>query len=384
MSQALNVAVSSRLARPSTTGRSIEVVSRDPASKIALQQLDKLARSDATILIVGESGTGKELAARRAHERSGRRGPFVAVNCGALTSSLAEAELFGHEGGSFTGATAARVGWFEAAEGGTLLLDEVSELPSELQVKILRVVQEREVVRVGSRRARAIDVRVIAASNGDLAKAVMEGRFRADLYYRLNVAAISLPALRERRADVLPLAEHFLAKHGERLRSSAACLTAEARRALLEHAWPGNIRELENVIQAAMMASVDGAITPEHLRLRAEPSHAVTGTSSTGRTVSAAPGSTAPASTPRGSAGSGGLAAGSDLGALAAPLEELLQSGPSQLFPRVEEFLVRRAFSHCRGNQVLTARLLGVSGNVMRGHLVRYGLISTSGHTAQA
>jgi sigma-54 dependent transcriptional regulator len=308
----------------------------------------RLARSEATILIVGESGTGKEVVARRVHERSGRRGPFVAVNCGALTESLAEAELFGHEGGSFTGATAARIGWFEAAEGGTLLLDEVSELPAELQVKILRVLQEREVVRVGSRRARRIDVRVIAASNVDLARAVMEGRFRADLYYRLNVATISLPALRERRSDILPLAEHFLTKHAERLRSRAAYLTADAKRALLAHSWPGNIRELENVIQAAMVASPEGAVRPEHLRLRGEAS-------------------------PEPAAGAGPPAAA--LGALAGPLEELLQSGPSQLFPKVEEFLVRRAYSHCRGNQVLAARLLGVSGNVMRAHLRRYGLL---------
>jgi sigma-54-specific transcriptional regulator len=346
MSQGFNLAVSSRVTRHSATANgNTEVVSRDPGSKVALQQLDRLAPSEATILIVGESGTGKELVARRVHERSGRRGPFVAVNCGALTESLAEAELFGHEGGSFTGATTARAGWFEAAEGGTLLLDEVSELPAELQVKILRVLQEREVVRVGSRRARRIDVRVIAASNVDLASAVMNGRFRADLYYRLNVASVSLPALRERRGDILPLAEHFLAKHGERLRSRAAYLTADAKRALLSHAWPGNIRELENVIQAAMVSSLDGAVRPEHLRLQGEAPRAHVGT------------------------------AAAALGALAGPLEELLQSGPSQLFPKVEEFLVRRAFSHCRGNQVLTARLLGVSGNAMRAHLRRYGLI---------
>ncbi|MEJ0034476.1 MAG: sigma 54-interacting transcriptional regulator [Gammaproteobacteria bacterium] len=353
MSQALNLAVSPRLARPMTANTSTEVVSRDPGSKLALQQLDRLAPSDATILIVGESGTGKELVARRVHERSARRGPFVAVNCGALTASLAEAELFGYEGGSFTGAAAARIGWFEAADGGTLLLDEVSELPAELQVKILRVLQEREVVRVGSRRTRPIDVRVLAASNVDLARAVMEGRFRADLYYRLNVATVSLPALRERRGDIVPLAEHFLSKHGERLRSRAACLTAEAKRALLLHAWPGNIRELENVIQAAMMSSSDGAIRPEHLRLR-DPA-------------------------PRAAAGSqpisSRVADGAGLGALAGPLDELLQSRPSQLFPKVEEFLVRRAFSHSRGNQVLAARLLGVSGNVMRAHLRRYGLV---------
>jgi len=380
MSQGLNLAVAPRLARPAATNSTTEVVSRDPGSKLALQQLDRLAPSEATVLIVGESGTGKELVARRVHERSGRRGPFVAVNCGALTESLAEAELFGHEGGSFTGASASRIGWFETAEGGTLLLDEVSELPAELQVKILRVLQEREVVRVGSRHARRIDVRVVAASNVDLATAVMEGRFRADLYYRLNVAAVSLPALRERRGDILPLAEHFLSKHGERLRSRAAYLTADAKRALLTHAWPGNIRELENVIQAAMVSSPDGAVRLEHLRLRDET------TFTSAATAALAAGPHASAAARRRVAGTTGQRAarasqatraadGAALGALAGPLEELLQSGPSQLFPKVEEFLVRGAFSHCRGNQLLAARLLGVSGSVMRGHLRRYGLI---------
>ncbi len=353
MSQGLNIAVVPRIAHPVAANRNVEVVSRDPGSKLVLQQLDRLAPSDAAILIVGESGTGKELVARRVHERSGRRGPFVAVNCGALTASLAEAELFGHEGGSFTGATAARVGWFEAAAGGTLLLDEVSELPLELQVKILRVLQEREVVRVGSRRARPIDVRVIAASNVDLARAVVEGRFRADLYYRLNVASVSLPPLRERRGDILPLAEHFLAKHGERLRSRTAYLTVEAQRSLLAHLWPGNIRELENVIQSGMVSSPAGAVRPAHLRLREETPRAPTGAQvrpAGGRDEAA-------------------------LGALAGPLDELLQSRASGLFPKVEEFLVRRAFTHSRGNQVLAARLLGVSGNAMRAHLRRYGLI---------
>ena len=376
MSQGLKLAVAPRPARPAATNSATEVVSRDPGSKLALQQLDRLAPSEATVLIVGESGTGKELVARRVHERSGRRGPFVAVNCGALTESLAESELFGHEGGSFTGAAASRIGWFEAAEGGTLLLDEVSELPAELQVKILRVLQEREVVRVGSRHARRIDVRVVAASNVDLATAVMEGRFRADLYYRLNVASVSLPALRERRGDILPLAEHFLSKHGERLRSRAAYLTADAKRALLAHAWPGNIRELENVIQAAMVSSPDGAVRPEHLRLRDET------TVASGSTLAAAARDRQPAAAARRHAGGIASQRGaqasqspSALGALAAPLEALLQSGSSQLFPKVEEFLVRGAFSHCRGNQLLAARLLGVSGSVMRGHLRRYGLI---------
>lgn len=331
----------------------LEVISRDPASKQVLQHVERIAPSSASVLIVGESGTGKELIARHVHERSGRRGPFVAVNCGALTPALAEAELFGHEAGAFTGASGQRVGWFEAANGGTLLLDEISELPAELQVKILRVLQEREVTRVGSRHARSLDVRLIAATNVDLAQAVADGRFRADLFYRLNVATIALAPLRQRRADIVPLAEQFLAVHAARLRASTPQLLPETKEALLEYAWPGNIRELDNVMQSSLLASSDGAIRPQHLRLRQAPAR------------------------PQSVASRGATADDTALGALAAPLERLLQSAPSQLFPRVEEFLVRRAWSHCRGNQVLAARLLGVPRNVMRTQLQRYGLIES-------
>ncbi len=168
----------------------------DIGTERLLKQVERLAPSDASVLIIGESGTGKELMARRLHAQSQRRGPFIAVNCAALSANLVEAELFGHEAGAYTGATGARAGWFEAADGGTLFLDEVADLPPAVQVKILRVLQEREVVRVGSRKATAIDVRLVAATNIDLEAAVAEGRFRLDLYYRLSVASITLPPLR--------------------------------------------------------------------------------------------------------------------------------------------------------------------------------------------
>ncbi|MEJ1961627.1 MAG: sigma-54 dependent transcriptional regulator [Gammaproteobacteria bacterium] len=334
----------------------MEFVSRDPASKRTLHHLERVARSDASVLIVGESGTGKELAAKYVHACSGRRGPFVAVNCGALTPGLAEAELFGHEAGSFTGATGARAGWFEAANGGTLLLDEIAELPAGLQVKILRVLQEREVTRVGSRRPIRIDVRLVAATNVDLGEAVAAGRFRVDLYYRLNVASVSLSPLRDRPADIVPLAEHFLSVYGERLKMPVPRLLPETQRALLAYGWPGNIRELENVIQAAMVVSRDSVIRPEHLRLER---------SSLETPNADDPGQPAPS------------VRDAALDPLLGPLDRLFQSPPAQLFPKVEELLVRRAYSHCHGNQVLAARLLGIPRNVMTTQLKRYGLLSS-------
>ncbi|MDR2030950.1 MAG: sigma-54 factor interaction domain-containing protein [Azoarcus sp.] len=185
-------------------------VFHDPASIKVLETVELVAPSGATVLIVGDTGTGKELLARHIHEKSGRGGPFVAVNCGAFSENLIEAELFGHESGAFTGAQGTRAGWFEAAQHGTLFLDEIGDLPLAMQVKLLRVIQERQVVRLGSRRPLDIDVRLLTATNIDLARAVEAGHFRRDLYYRLNVAVIHLPLLRERPDDILPLPRHFM------------------------------------------------------------------------------------------------------------------------------------------------------------------------------
>ena len=184
--------------------RAKALVFHDPVSLQLLAQVERVACSDATALIIGETGTGKELVARHLHHCSGRQGPFVAVNCGAFSESLIDAELFGHESGAYTGATGARAGWFEAANGGTLFLDEIGDLPLALQVKLLRVLQERQVVRLGSRKAIPLDVRLVAATNIDLARAVEAQHFRADLYYRLSVATLVLPALRQRPGDILP------------------------------------------------------------------------------------------------------------------------------------------------------------------------------------
>jgi sigma-54 dependent transcriptional regulator len=186
------------------------LVACDARSETVQRQLQRLAPSEASVLIVGETGTGKELAARYIHEHSRRQGPFIAINCGAFSEHLVEAELFGHEAGAFTGAQQARAGWFEAANGGTLFLDEIGDMPLYLQVKLLRVLQERQVVRIGSRKAIHVDVRLVAATNVELEAAVQARQFRRDLYYRLNVASVRLPPLRERKDDILPLARHFL------------------------------------------------------------------------------------------------------------------------------------------------------------------------------
>jgi two-component system response regulator HydG len=232
-----------------------------------LEMVRRVAPSKATVLIQGESGTGKELVARLLHfwsERVGR--PFVAVNCKAFAEGVLESELFGHERGSFTGATNARGGCFEQADGGTLFLDEIGEISPAFQAKLLRVLQESEVVRVGGDKPRRVDVRVVAATNRVLRDEVVAGRFREDLYFRLNVIPIALPALRERREDILPLARHFLALHATETGRSLD-LSPAATEAMLAHAWPGNVRELENAIERGVVLARNVSIEPEDLLL---------------------------------------------------------------------------------------------------------------------
>jgi len=246
-------------------------VAASAASQELLELLRRVAPSRATVLIEGESGTGKEVVARILHYWSERVGePFVAVNCKAFAPGVLESELFGHEKGSFTGATAARAGCFERAAGGTLLLDEIGEISADFQAKLLRVLQESEVVRVGGVAAKAVDVRIIAATNRALRDEVAAGRFREDLYFRLNVIPIRLRPLRERREDILPLAELFLDRYG-RDRGQAPALDGESAAALLAHQWPGNVRELENAIERAVVLSRGPSITPEDLLLEQAP-----------------------------------------------------------------------------------------------------------------
>jgi len=236
-------------------------VACEPASRQLLELAARVARSDSTVLISGESGTGKEVLARYIHQQSPRAAePFVAINCAAIPDNMLEATLFGHEKGAFTGAIAAQAGKFEQAEGGTLLLDEISEMPLALQAKLLRVLQEREVERVGGRKPISLDIRVLATTNRDLAGEVAAGRFREDLYYRLSVFPLAWCALRERKGDILPLAERLLARHVSKMKHAPVRLSTDARACLQAHAWPGNVRELDNALQRALILQQGGVI----------------------------------------------------------------------------------------------------------------------------
>ncbi len=335
----------------------------DPRSSQLLAQVERIARSDASALIIGETGTGKELIARHIHSQSERSGPFVAVNCGAFSESLIDAELFGHETGAFTGASQARSGWFEAANGGTLFLDEIGDLSLALQVKLLRVLQERQVVRLGSRRPIALDVRLVAATNVDLHKAILADRFRSDLYYRLSVATINLPPLCERAGDILPLARHFIGIYGGKMSMSGIALAPDAESALLQYEWPGNIRELENVIHFALIVCRDATIRADDLRL--------VGALHRARAAPAPPAS-APAP-PLAPSRDDMLAA--LYGRLEGILGELIEAGEPSLFDSVEQSVIRTVFAWCHQNQVQSARVLGISRNILRTQLKRFGLI---------
>ncbi|MBX9631682.1 MAG: sigma-54 dependent transcriptional regulator, partial [Burkholderiales bacterium] len=256
---------------PAAWGESDAVVAEDAATRDTLELAGRVAATDATVLITGESGTGKEVLARTIHRLSPRADkPFVAINCAAIPENLLESTLFGYEKGAFTGALNATPGKFEQADGGTLLLDEISEMPLTLQAKLLRVLQEREVERVGARKPIAIDIRVLATSNRDMLAEVRAGRFREDLYYRLNVFPLHNPPLRERRADILPLARRILARGVSRGARPRHTLSAAAEAALTAYGWPGNIRELENVMQRAMILAPGDVIDAGHLALPKE------------------------------------------------------------------------------------------------------------------
>jgi transcriptional regulator with PAS, ATPase and Fis domain len=248
------------------------VVGESPEWLRVLQEATLVAPTGATVLLLGESGTGKEVVARFLHRASDRRtGPFVALNCAALPEQLLEAELFGCERGAFTGATQSKPGLIEQAAGGTLFLDEVAEMSPPAQAKFLRVLQEREFQRLGGTRVLRANVRVVAATNRDLPREIAGGRFREDLYYRLNVFAIRLPALRDRRDDISRLSDAFLAELGRGLDAPPAGISPEARRALIDYHWPGNVRELRNALERASILCDGNLITPEHLGLPAAP-----------------------------------------------------------------------------------------------------------------
>jgi len=350
--------------------RAKALVFEDPASKALLAKVERIAASDATVLITGETGTGKELIARHVHTSSGRQGPFLAVNCGAFSDTMIEAELFGHEAGAYTGATQARSGWFEAAHQGTLFLDEVGDLPMSMQVKLLRVLQERQVVRIGSRKSIAVDVRLVAATNVDLARAVEAGHFRRDLFYRLNIASLHLPPLAQRPLDILALAHHFIAIYAQRLGLSNVRLSQAAQAQLLAHHWPGNIRELENVIHCALIVGKGAEIQADALSLRgAIPLGQALPDFSSRETAPVAP--NGPVATVPDSPD------GTQL--LRQSLRLLFEQGPVELFSHVERELVTAAFEVCHFNQVHTSELLGISRNVLRTQLKRFGLLPERG-----
>ncbi|MDR0585344.1 MAG: sigma-54 dependent transcriptional regulator [Treponema sp.] len=308
-------------------------------------RIDKIAGSDVTVLITGESGTGKEVTAREIHARSSTRGePFVAVNIGGIHEGLMESELFGHEKGSFTGASARKQGLFELAGRGCLFLDEIGEMPMLLQVKLLRVLQERKVRRLGGVSDIPINARIISATNQDLEALIKEGRFREDLYYRLNVFRVSLPPLRDRREDIPLLAEHFIARHKGRARPA---LSEEALEKLKRYSFPGNVRELENILERALIYCGDSLIRGGDIDLHEENSAA----------APKAVAHKAPGGTP--------ARAGSP---------EAADAKPAKTLDEIEKQAITEALARCNGNRTHAAELLGVSRKTILNKIKQYGL----------
>ncbi|MDT8421288.1 MAG: nitrogen regulation protein NR(I) [Desulfuromonadales bacterium] len=323
-------------------GRSI--IGKSQPMQVVYKDLGRIAPSDVTVLITGESGTGKELIARAVHFNSPRLGkPFIALNCAAIPRELLESELFGHEKGAFTGATERKSGKFEQANGGTLFLDELGDMPLELQAKLLRVLQEKEITRTGGNQVMPVDVRIVAASNQDLATMVKEKKFREDLYYRLNVVPIHLPPLRERKEDIEPLVEFFLGRAQSELGVHTRECSQDALALLKRHSWPGNVRELENVIKRATLLSPNQVLMPADFP---------------------------------GLLSSGDIAAQED--SLEALVARKLQNSLAQMdlqdldnlyemvLHQVERPLINIILQHTRGNQVRTSEILGINRNTLR------------------
>ena len=324
------------------TEESTQVVFRDPAMASTIKLAEQIAPSDASVLITGESGTGKEVMARFLHAKSRRSNEkFVSINCAAIPENLLESELFGHEKGAFTGAATRRIGKFEEANGGTLLLDEISEMATRLQAKLLRAIQEREIDRVGGNQPVKVNIRLIATSNRDLEDSVKKGDFREDLYFRLNVFNLRMPALRERPGDVLPLAEHFIRKYAEANGVSAKPLSPEATERLRGHHWKGNVRELENTMHRAVLLANGTTIELDSIMLtnaRAEP--AVVPPAATAQAGRAATGDRAPM--------------------------------VGRTVADVERDLIIDTLQHTLGNRTHAANILGISIRTLRNKLKQY------------
>jgi transcriptional regulator with PAS, ATPase and Fis domain len=313
---------------------STKIVGASPQIAEVLELIGHASKSRVTVLITGETGTGKELLAREIHEKgSNRKAPFVAVNCAAFPEALLESELFGHKKGAFTGADRDKSGLFEAADGGTLFLDEIGETTRPFQAKLLRVLQEKEVRPIGSSRTRKVDLRVVAATNRNLRREASDAQFRPDLYYRLAVFPIHVPPLRERPLDILPLADHFLARYATRDGRPGASLSAESRRLLQSYGWPGNVRELENEIQRALAVSEPGSeLTPAQFSAR--------------------------------------------LFEVLEPVQAVVQPGESlrETLARVEAWLIRRSLDANSGRRAATARLLGITREGLYKKMKRHGI----------
>ena len=319
-----------------------EMIYRDDSMAKVVKLAQQIAGSDASVLITGESGTGKEVLARFVHGRSNRsKKPFITVNCAAIPENLLESELFGHEKGAFTGAVARRIGKFEEANGGTLLLDEISEMEVRLQAKLLRAIQERVIDRVGGNRPVPVDIRIIATSNRNLTETVREGKFREDLLFRLNVVNLKIPPLRERPADIGELAHHFIRKYSQANGLPLRPLSTDARRALSTNRWPGNVRELENTLHRAVLLSsgaeigVDGILSPDGARLD--------------------------------------QVRGTDVAAHAAiAAEQVTRNLVGRTVAEVERDLILETLKHCLGNRTHAANILGISIRTLRNKLNEY------------
>ncbi|VVE54926.1 sigma-54 interaction domain-containing protein [Pandoraea anhela] len=333
----------------------------DPRSRELLSEVEQVAPSDASILITGETGTGKELIARHIHRRSLRRsGPFVKVSCGAFAEALVDAELFGYENGAFAGAFGSQPGWFEQANGGTIFLDEINDLPLPVQNKLLRVLQDREVNRLGGRHPLPVDVRVLAAATADLEQLVSERRFRKDLFYRLNVITLNVLTLRERPGDIVPLARYFIDTYSRRLGYRKLALTPDAEQMLVQAPWHGNVRELENVIHRTLLLCEQSEIDATSLRLPASPP-----------VPAALPGPTAVSSAETHFR----PVQDEEVAALHRVIARLCESRGANLHQLVEDALVREVFRFSNYSQSETSRVLGISRNVVRARLIRLGEI---------
>ena len=327
------------------------VIGRTPAMQEVYKLIGRVAPTDATVLIQGETGTGKELIAKTIHYHSSRGGPFMALNCSAIPNELLESELFGYERGAFTGAVERRIGKFEAAAGGTLFLDEIADMPLALQSKVLRVLQEREFTRVGGRDALRADVRIIAASNQDLEAAVRAGRFRDDLFFRLNVVRLTLPPLRDRRGDIPDLIQFFIDKFNRDLGTAIVGVSDDVRELLMRHTWPGNVRELENALLRAAVLARGRTLVPEDFALAGQPRQS---------------------------------------SAEVLPLEEAVRHRLAELLERnagtpvgelhatlisaVERPLIEIVLERSGGNQVKAAEMLGINRNTLRKKITELGI----------